>query len=307
MALTGVRDVDIEILLFVDEISVGHLATVCKTLHELVRSDEYCCRKIIRTYGSSVVLFKPERDTFAQQWAYLNDRHLDFSKQPVKDGRLDKALVMKRSDLYTTWKYHKLLKIYFELNKHVSHIQGTIAANLAVKWNHREALEFLETRGHLPDSRGANEALENDRYELLYWMEARGVLPDKNAYWKSYWCNKRLGWLFERKVLPDVEHANFAASIGHITALKAFESKGIFPDSSGADMAISNAMISTLGWLIDRKILPSQNGVDMAARKGLVTVLKMLKEHGLTLSPSGVELARKNNRHSVIRYLDRLL
>ena len=231
MALTGVPDVDVEILLNTDYGILLNIRQANSYLNALCQREDFWYRKVQRDLGSEVVRYKPPNKNYRQQYRYLigvNDVH--DPDDEVRYGRLDGVIL-----LYKGWQV----------------LPSVDGVNWAAAHGRLDILEWLEHRGVLPTIRGANLAARSGRASVLEWLAQRRIMPDVNGV-NSATENGHiliLEWLEKRELIPDIVGANWAACSGQVNVLEWLAQRGILPNEVGIKGAITKGNPEVLRWM----------------------------------------------------------
>ena len=205
---TGVHELDFRILLNMDYNSLMKICQTDKYLNQICQDDYLWRKEVERDFGKEVIKYKPERETYRQQYEHL--RKVKDPNEEAMKGRLDGLIILEQRGV----------------------LPDENGANGAAEKGHLHILEWLEQRGILPDEEGANYAAMNEHLNVLEWLEKRGILPDINGanFAAENGHLHVLEWLEQRGILPNFNGANSAAMNGHLHILEWLEKRGILPD-----------------------------------------------------------------------------
>jgi hypothetical protein len=183
------------------------------------------------------------------------------------------------------------------------------------EYNIIEVLEFLESRGILPNREGANNACAGGKIEVLNWLLKRRILPTSTG--AVYACGIRhrihyntkglqiLKWLKkEANISPNIFCSRFAC-VNCIEMLDWIEEQGIFPDPISADFACLSGSIDMLERLRNKNhILPTPKGADYACEYGHLDELIWLKSFGIFPTILGANLACGYGYLHILKWLE---
>ena len=112
----------------------------------------------------------------------------------------------------------------------------------------------------IAERNAANNAARNGHIDILDWLESRGALPD-NQY-ESFGAGNidTLLWLQDRGINLNYYIANNAAMDGNIDVLFWLEDRNILPDHIGANYAVHSGYPNIILWLAYKGIFPD-NGI----------------------------------------------
>ena len=83
-----------------------------------------------------------------------------------------------------------------------------------------KVLDWLASKGILPNTYGANDVLSEGLIKVLNWMASKGVLPDvEGANRVSELGKDMLEWLKKHNIFPDIKGAERALMAGQIDTL----------------------------------------------------------------------------------------
>jgi hypothetical protein len=207
MHLTGVPEVDFQIILSLDSNSLFSACSVNHYIGQLCNTDYFWKNKIRYDFGDSPLQYLPNDESYREQ--YSNIIQIDTPRQ---------AIVSKRPDA---------LCVFLEKG----HVFSINDINLAADIGDLEILNLLEYYRLIPNHEGAGAAAENGDIETLLWLAARGIFPNSAG---ANMCARQghlhiLKWMASHNIYPTVWGANFAHSKGHRHVSEWLSANGIHP------------------------------------------------------------------------------
>lgn len=227
----GIEELDTLISLELDLQSLQRTLRVSKYFSKIILTPKFWYFKVEKDYGKEAKSYKPEKESYLQQFVYLYDAR-DHLKE-AKLGRTDALVVLR--DLCG-------IKYYEEAKGCEQNFR-----------NWKDCFYYASINGHLDTLRwleendiGCNRE-EHDRDWILYHI-VRG------SHLRVLKYLAKMGWKFNVELA--VELANLAARCGYLAIIEWFyEIYGILPNYDGAQDALKNRYWNVLRWLKPRGII----------------------------------------------------
>lgn len=245
-----------------DDICLYNLTPICN-------NEEFWFDRIRLLYGDLVAKYKPNNETYKQQYYLLNNYlYIDCTYVGAKTDRIDFALAEVRL-------YKSSRSLVFLMTTENIEIWDYIKPQII---------------GILSSSESAHELLTRElkTSAILYWM-----LNQKEI-------------ISNEDILRNM--TTYAAKLGNLEILKILAGYGIYPHIRAAEEAINNNHINVVRWILDNKEMISNEYVlqDMtvsAASLGNLIILNLLFEYEIYPDVTAVRLAIYNNHINVIKWM----
>ncbi len=254
--LTGVDDIDIQILLTLDDKSLYKICSVDLYASQLCNKDKFWKTRVSDVFGEEVIKYKPNNINFREQYETLQKRY------PSIEQRLKTAAEAGRIDVFLTYSPVKLIE--YDRNKIIENI---------VKHNHIALLNWLEEQGRLGANINfvAHKAVEHNNVDILNWVKSHNL------------SSKIFNQVFSP--LPIIGLSN-----DRLLALKWLRIHGFAHTSRDADITIAafnprgvileyrtphGMSIETLRWIMRVGPFPTSKGADELLRMGKAGLKKL--------------------------------
>lgn len=312
MSLTGVEDLDGEILLWLDLGSLAQCMTVSLKFYESAKRESLWGRKVQQTYGDEIVRAKSPTMTFYDQ--YRNLHRIKAPNVAAQCGFVDvlthlKSLNKNPTKYALTLASRKghinvlewLISNGFEIDK------GLLVANAAIGNNHVELAEWFLQRGFVPDEKGADTAAKNGHILALTWLETLKILPTRSGMQEACYHGRIpvLEWMILRGFKLDRKSANRAAQGNQLGVINWLAERRILPDRKGANHALRLGHVGVLEWMVFRDIVPAPNGDairDLVVKEKL-PLLKQLAKHEILPDTKGMDAACGRRLINIVEWL----
>jgi hypothetical protein len=132
----------------------------------------------------------------------------------------------------------------------------------AVDGRHEDVIEWLLDHGITPvdPENIANNAAFNDDVDMLNFLETKGILPNYYGFIGAAESGHKdvVEWLINNDIayVNTVETANLLAAHGSIYILELLASRGILPDEEAYDEIVKPKHRKIVRWLAKKKIYP---------------------------------------------------
>lgn len=146
-------------------------------------------------------------------------------------------------------------------NKNIPFTDGLLIN--AVDWQHKNVVEWLLNHGITPKypANVANAAALGNNVDMLNFLESKGILPNEFGFIEAVENGHKdaVQWLMDHNIIGEnpIRAANIAAENGDIGMLELLESRGIFPNEDGANLIVDGRYRKTVRWLAERGIYPN--------------------------------------------------
>lgn len=153
-----------------------------KEIYQVCQDQNFWRQKIIRDFGLDVIPYKPQKETFFQQY-----RHLVTVRDPyeeIKGGNIDGLIVLARNGYRFTTK----------------------DADNAVDFGQLAILNWLNQQGILPNPLFSSiTAAKHGDFDIVKWLDQHGIHPDVyTANWAAVNRHQNIvDWLAERGIHPN--------------------------------------------------------------------------------------------------------
>ena len=287
--LTGIIDIDLIILFFLDDNSIFNSCLVNKYALSLFDNDNLWRIKITNSYLEADK-YKNKDKKWKEYYIELSETDCDIN-HAAAEGYIDIFEWLSKKNNISTIKCANLASSYGNINilewliseKNIlPNIEGY---NYAVGNGHVNVLEWLKKRNILIISDdiigGINKAKVIGKIKVLEWLS--NIRKEKNI--QPWNLNIDIyEWFRRRKISPNIDGANFLAENGYIDILEWLEKeKEILPTIKGANLALNNGNIKILEWLVKRGILLDKKNIKGIKRRRNKKLFEWLKEKGLII------------------------
>lgn len=281
--LSEVSDVVRLILLELDIKSLRDIFLVAPYFSNFSYDDNFWHNKVMKEFGDEVTKYKPENETFREQYKCLCLSSTSDFDTEVENNRLD-AIVM----LYNRGSFSA----------------EDVSVKVVVEEGHLHILKWLETKGfdpigNLDYRRGLFLAAKRGHFEMIKYLRPIITRVSTSNEVEVYFASNDAIYLnFDRRV------ATGAVESGRTDIIE-----WLLECGSKADIDTDIANHAVLGgipileWLYDKfKALPGELGMHHAVYQGKLDTLKWIINHGIPLYTYLVGPSIQEGHLNILKY-----
>ena len=221
-SFVGIREIDREILLEMDDQSLDRACYVDKWTQSICTDPLFWREKILRKYGLEILQHKPLGETYYQQYQRLRRIKYDQDQyySSIRNHHLDEMILLSRQRIPL----------------------GNEMMIYAAGKGNVEILNWLFTQGYRPNMRSLYNAIQHDSPENFEWVHQHGVpfRQDVANYAAAYGKTKMLDYLFQHYDLlprPTQDLLNSIAGNGDLETLIWLDQQNLgLPDQQTANL-----------------------------------------------------------------------
>lgn len=296
--LTGIRDADVEILARADYPSLLRACQSDQYLRSICQDESLWAKKLFYDHK---LTSKAHAPTFAQEYRYQYYNSLNPNAEAVK-GNL--------SNLMTIWDL-------------TGKLPTLLGVNMVAAKGDLRTLEWLASKGILPDTIGATNALLRKHWDVVDWLSSHEIRPTPASVRVLLDNDESMAeWLLQRRILPDVgifdklketelidrliqtglrPHPITMAFHGNLYSLERSLESNRTPNLT--DIAISAAKggsTNVLEWLVSKGVPLNNLVLHAAAESDKLSTVKWLEKHGLQPTPRNATAALEAGNLSIL-------